>query len=309
MSKKIRPTSIALLLVLILSTSTSSLLAREKPSLLVVPARKRVVKLAFDMARMRSVFLVSYQQGDDDATPFMHIWDSSRRQWLQTDIERYREAVHFSVTPETVFLLGTPKEFPAALQDASGWAKNIVRMENLSPAELVNELNDHMHFSSREWRELARNHSLKLDDRNTLRRRYGRYGPPGSKNTSPRIEIEEEQSSAPITLQPMEKPLAIEKPNIETPALILEPIEEPAPAETPTLILQPIEDPEIIEEIKIDTKDLPKEAPAPAAAAAEAATEIQAPKGVSKPAIPEPAWDTGPEPGAVAADALIPANK
>jgi hypothetical protein len=286
MNKRVRSKSVAILLLLILFSSAFTAAAKNKPSLLVVPARQQAVELAFDMARMRSVFLVSYQQDEEDAAPFMHIWDSTRRQWLETDIERYREAVHFSVTPATVFLLGTPKEFPAVLQEASGWAETVVRMENLSPADLINQLDSHMNFSSREWRQLARNYKLKLKDSNSERRRYGRYGPPGSKTALPPIKIEEEDPSGPLILEPIETPGPV-----ETPALILEPIEETEKVEIPEL-----EKPEAV---------LPEEPPAPAAVVKEIEIETPAPEPVAKPTVPEP----GPEPGAAADDKLDPADK
>ena len=308
--------------------------ARQGPYLLVIPARKQAVELAFDMARMRSVYLISYQQRQD-ASPFMHIWDASRRQWLETDAERYSAAVHFTVKPSTVFLLGTPKEFPPVLNDASTWADVVIRMDDLSPANVLNELDRHLDFSPREWRTLARRHKLTLKDHNYMRRRYGKYGPPGSEPKRPPVKIEVEQPDVPLINEPAIQPLEEKEPEAtgeEQPLLILEAIEEAAPTEMPEPAIQeapadPVptmiestsgtareEAPELIlnaiEEEQPEPA-LPQKPVQPVPAVEEKVPEPAAPPAADEvdQTVPEPEWDTGPEPVLGSGQSDDPASK
>ena len=174
---------------------------------LVVPAKHTIVQLAFNIARIRPVSLVSYDKGEDAASPVMHVWENSPGSWRRISVEEYGEGNLFSVKPERVMLLGDDDDLPSVIMDASSWSEP-VRIPTVSIVDLINTLNTYFEFSAREWRFLAKEHGLKLKDHNEDLRRYGRYGKPGSKKepVMPELiekEMSSDESDAPDKLEPL----------------------------------------------------------------------------------------------------------
>ncbi len=157
----------------------------EAPTILVVPARYTIVQLSFDIAGVRSVFLVSYGGDSGSVARPMHIWDSKTRKWVETNIEEYSTADIFETTPQRIILVGSDEDLPSVLVEASFWCPDVKRIPTLNIVTLVNTLNESLKFTPREWKWLAKRYKLKLKDLNAERRRYGKYGKPGEKTKVP----------------------------------------------------------------------------------------------------------------------------
>ncbi len=176
MSKQMRFLTLILLSITLCSQGFGA--PPEDPVVVVVPARKQIMSLAFDVAALRPTFLISYQNLGKNVAPFMHIWDANERIWRETNPDFYHRGLHFSAAPNTVYLLGAGDEVPSTLSTQPSWAKNQVRLSELDAVSIVNAFSDSLNFSAKEWQWLARRHKLELKDLNEQRRRYGRYGPP-----------------------------------------------------------------------------------------------------------------------------------
>jgi hypothetical protein len=98
------------------------------------------------------------------------------------------------------------------------------RIASLTPVDLLNELNRDLAFTPMEWRWLAKRYGLTLTDLNAERRRYGKYGPPGSKPVKP-------QPSAGVEMPPAAPPpagKALEPVGAPAPVFDVKPAEPPA---------------------------------------------------------------------------------
>ena len=176
MSKQMRFLTLIILSVTVCSQSFGA--QPEDPVVVLVPARKQIMNLAFDVAALRPTFLISYQNLGKNVAPFMHIWDANERVWRETNQDFYHQGLHFAAAPGTVYILGAGDETPNTLSTQPSWAKNLVRLSELNAVSIMNAFSDSLNFSAKEWQWLARRHNLELKDLNEQRRRYGRYGPP-----------------------------------------------------------------------------------------------------------------------------------
>jgi hypothetical protein len=162
---------------------------------LVVPAKYTIVQLAFNVARMRPVSLVSYDRGEDAASPVMHVWNSSGcGSWVRITVEEYGEGNIFPVQPQRIMLVGDDDDLPSVIMDASSWAEP-VRIPTVSIVDLINTLDTSFDFTPREWKFLAKEHGLKLKDHNKDLRRYGKYGKPGTEKRPKMPELIQEEMS------------------------------------------------------------------------------------------------------------------
>jgi len=189
--------------------------------LLVIPARYTVVQFAFDIARMRSVYLAAYDTEGKDDSLVLHVWDSEAREWVRTNLDEYRSGAIFLTKPKSVVIVGTGERVPAGIGEASSWGGKVRQVSTLGIADMANALHAELSFDAAEWRWLARRYGLKLQDRNAERRRYGRYGPPGSRRERPVQKNVEEDVVMPRPV--VEKPVMEEKP---FPSLKEVPVEE-----------------------------------------------------------------------------------
>jgi hypothetical protein len=163
---------------------TESSIAKEPeaPAVLVIPARPAIVKLAFDIAGLRkSTALICYQIVQGSASPAVSIWDARGQDWVKTSLNDYASGGIFDPVPQQAILVGTDSDILAVIERSSSWSKKVIRVPSLNIMNVVNALDEALTFSPEEWTYLARTYDLKLQDQNAERRRYGKYGKPGSK--------------------------------------------------------------------------------------------------------------------------------
>jgi hypothetical protein len=146
-------------------------------ALIVAPSRYPVLSFCFDVATLRPIYLVAYDETTGTAAPRLHVWDSSVKQWIKLDLARYRSGDPFiNPPPSYVVLIG--KDVATRIGAPLPEGAEVCPIYSADPASLANGLNDFMHFETGEWRWLARRHDIKVEDTNAERRRYGKYGKP-----------------------------------------------------------------------------------------------------------------------------------
>ena len=207
-----------LLLVAMFAAADGSLAGTRSESALVIPARYRVVKLAFDVANLTGAQLISYQVVPGKPDPVLHIWRGT--EWLELPLQEYMSGA-FLPQPKTVTVVGSDADVPPAGVEYGGRAK-LVRVGTVDVVGMVTDYDKVYQFTAVEWQWLAERNGLKLVDENSERRRYGRYGRPGS-------EAQPEPAPAPRPAAQI-KPLPPDL-SAPAPAVIAAPI-VPAPAAT-----------------------------------------------------------------------------
>ena len=199
-------------------------------TLIVIPARYTVVQFAFDVAKLRQVYLVAYDTEGKSQALVLYVWDSGAGEWLRTSLEEYRSGAIFLTQPERVIVIGADQDVPAGMMDASLWSDEVGRIPSIKIVDMVNGMHQAFSFKASEWRWLAKRYKLELEDRNEERRRYGRYGPPGRKQRQPDLSHPE-------------------------PDVVVMPMSLDAPAMVPVMP----EEPELGERAPVVEKDLPEE--------------------------------------------------
>jgi hypothetical protein len=182
--KKMRISLLAILLVAGLGSTVRA--GSKDRAVIVMPVRYTVVQFAFDVARIRPVELLAYDKGASDEPLLLHVWDAAGSNWKPAEVAAYRDGSLFARTPKRVFLVGGEADLPAELAAAPAWAKDVTPIPSLKVLDMANTMNRKLKFSNREWKKLAKRHNLELIDDNAERRRYGRYGKPGTKYSGPR---------------------------------------------------------------------------------------------------------------------------
>jgi len=211
-------------------------------TVIVMPARTRVVQLAFQVARVKDVALVAYNNSPTLAAPLVHVWNG--REWLPIGIEEYVSGTFLPSAVEHVFVLGDSTSLPAAMTEAPSWAKHVHKTADLNVANLLNEFGPVLKFNSAEWRWLAEQNGLQITDRNAERRRYGRWGksdvetPTLKPAQSPVVELPPE-APVPAATKEQTTPLTTPEVKVETPkeptAAKVSEAPKPAPA-APTVM-------------------------------------------------------------------------
>ena len=216
MSSRVR-LSTAVLSVLVLASGTSSSLAADVPTtVLVIPAKPSIVAFCADVAMMRPMDVVSYEVSRKTNAPALtlNLWNGNSREWTRTTLEDYRSGSIFREMPARVVLVGNNEGVLADLRGASVAMGEISKVSNLDTMGLANGLNGIFTFTTSEWKFLARKYELKLKDLNSERRRYGKYGPPGSTTSVPMPKVDDEKpfkGPAPLDLPPAEPVLPATK--------------------------------------------------------------------------------------------------
>ena len=199
----------------------SAALARPKlnqeTTLLIVPARPRMVQLAFDLADLRPTVVLSYRMETRKADPLLFVWKDGGWQYVSSD--DFRERRFVTECPRQVIMIGDDQTLPALLEEEAAWGADVTRLKTLAVADLINGMNPVFRFTDREWKWLAKRYDLTLTDINAPRREFNPYDIPRSKlplatkefkqkkgDTPPAVLIE---SPAEATAQPKAK---IEKP-------------------------------------------------------------------------------------------------
>jgi len=171
-------------------TSALDAVASSRPSaVLVIPARQRIVKLAFEIARLKDVCLVSYSSSLTQQSTLIHVWNGEK--WEPIDTDAYAAGSFMSGEPKTLIVIGDSTTLPAQLAGEPSWCRNVHKTAKLDTASLVNELGGILKFESGDWEWIAAREGLKLTDRNEERRRYGRWGAPGKEQESRMLPSEE----------------------------------------------------------------------------------------------------------------------
>jgi hypothetical protein len=205
----------------------SSALARPKhaqeTTLVIVPARPRIVQLAMDLANMRPVVVLSCRGDARAANPLLFVWTNGAWQYVSAD--DFRERRFVSEWPRQVIMIGDDHALPAMLEDEVACGANVTRLKTLSLADLINGMEPVFHFTDREWKWLARRYDLNLTDINAPRREFNPYDIPRSKLPLETKDFKHKKGDAPPAVL------------IESPAGVSAPVEagavQPAPATLP----------------------------------------------------------------------------
>jgi len=186
--------------------------AKQKPTLLVLPARYTVVQFSFDVAQLRPVYLVAY--GDDGD---MHVWDKETDEWVGIGPDEYASGELFTTPPAVTVIVGPGQTLPEAVASTPSDSGIVRRIPTLDLKDVVNGLHGVMKFRADEWHWLADRYGFKLKDRNAGRRRWGRYGPPGAKKKKQSRRV---PMPAPVpVVETMNDPAPEIEPIGETPAI------------------------------------------------------------------------------------------
>jgi hypothetical protein len=148
-------------------------------TVIVLPARQRIVQVGFHVNQISRVTLVSYAAGSNPQSPLLHTWNG--HSWTHIGIDDYLGGTFLPANPERVILIGSTGVLPARLAVDPVWAGAVQRIPSLDTATIVNELGQTLKFSTGSWRWIAEQNGLQVEDTNAQRRRYGKYGPPGQK--------------------------------------------------------------------------------------------------------------------------------
>ncbi len=204
-------------------------------SIMVVPARKRLVQLAFKIAQCKEIGLVTYNTSPGLSAPLLHAWNG--REWIQISMDDYVEGRFMSGDPKHVFLLGDVSSLPLQMMDGPTWYKGLNRITTFDTATIVNQMGNVLHFSARQWKWLAEIYGMKIKDESTEQRRYGRWGAPGKEVdlTPNKLETVVLPPAPLITDFTVEKKAApVSSVKVEEPQAKIEPVkaEMPLPPQT-----------------------------------------------------------------------------
>ncbi|MBU0714299.1 MAG: hypothetical protein KJ964_02950 [Verrucomicrobia bacterium] len=195
----------------------------QETTLVIVPARPRMVQLAFDLADMRPVVVLSCRGDARAANPLLFVWTNGAWQYVSPD--DFRERRFVSEWPRQIIMIGDDHALPALLEDEAAWGADVTRLKTLSLADLINGMDPVFHFTDREWKWLARRYDLNLTDINAPRREFNPYDIPRSKLPLETKDFKQKKGDVPPAVL------------IESPAEVSAPAEraavQPAPVTLP----------------------------------------------------------------------------
>jgi hypothetical protein len=146
-------------------------------TVLLIPARSMVIQIAFDLASIRNVSVVTYQRSDASGLTYLHRWNDGS--WVPTDAATFQALGYAGVSPRRLVVIRSEQDTPPSeVIDGADWATQTTRLDTLDSSSIVNTLGTVLGFRAGEWEWMADRHGLTLIDRNAQRRRFGRYGPP-----------------------------------------------------------------------------------------------------------------------------------
>jgi hypothetical protein len=185
-----------------LGTLAYSSLAADVPTVLVIPAKPSVVAFCTDVAMMRNVDVVSYEMTKKTTNApsvlVLNLWNGKGADWTKIGLEEYKAGSIFKEMPKRVIFVGDNQE----VKTASSAMGDLSAIPNLDTMGLANGLNDIFKFTSSQWKYLSKHYELKLKDLNWERRRYGKYGPPGSKLSAPMPQEAKSLELPPVEPEP-----------------------------------------------------------------------------------------------------------
>lgn len=195
-------------------------------TLIVAPARYSVIQMAFDLIKKRPAVLVSYRGEASTPDPLLYAWNGA--EWVYVSLQDYRDVRFLQDSPRQVVLLGDENTLPAALKDATGWARDVQTVKALDNAALVNEFGRLFKWTPAEWSWFAARYNLKLQDEAEPYRRSSWYDQPG-----PLPRDGAKKNIAPPTFEPSAPKEAVKVPEVQAPEIPPVKIEEaPARADT-----------------------------------------------------------------------------
>jgi hypothetical protein len=292
MTRKHSLCHVAVVAALSAAVVAEALAGTATPStILVMPARRRLVELASQIIRIKDVGLVAYDNRADLAEPLLHIWNGS--EWLQISVDDYVAGNFMSGEPQRLIVLGDQNTLPSRMAADPAWCRDVRRISTLDTAPLLNELDKTLKFSGPQWRWLADQNGLELVDHNAERRRYGRWGASGKEAVPPpskpsKLELPPSPPTAlRSTVEPATTPAAApvkEEPQAAVPAT------EPAIKDVEAAPVAAPETPEVKPEAKVEAVEAPEAKPEdkPEAPPAEDAPAVK-PEAKAEPAAPEAA--------------------
>jgi hypothetical protein len=264
-------------------------------TLLVVPARQRMIQLAFDMQSLRNAEVVCWRATSNPDAPLLSRWTG--KIWEPITLAQFRSGDALARKPQKTIFMGL--DTPTSLTDAS--LPGIARFETFDTAMLVNNLDAFYAFTDSEWRLLSKRYGFMLRDTNARIRQQNRYKqPPPQEPVSKRTPVRFDKDPAPATvIEPAE--IGLPEP-VMPPPVMPEPYQRPpapaAPA-APKVVVPEVVVPEVVAPAPVAP-----DAPAPAA---PAAPEVVVPEVVvpAQPATPEVIVPEVVVPAQPAAPALI----
>lgn len=177
----------------------SSRAAAQAPTAVVVPARYRMVELAFDLARFRGAELFSYFENTAPGKdPSLFRWTGSA--WAPVSLEDFGRRVSGRPAAQKVIFIGA--DTPPVVLNAAADSPGLIMFKTYDLASLVNSLHVVYSFTAGEWQYFADHYNFVLRDLNAGRRQYGRYGPPGSRAVPPPAEDPGEGQDRPAQITP-----------------------------------------------------------------------------------------------------------
>lgn len=205
----------------VLAGSRAGVAPREGATLMVVPARLRVIQVAFDMIQLRSVSVVAYSGNVKSTRPLLHKWNGS--EWCYVSLDEFSEGSFVESAPSRVILIGGDEALPSVLVQGVAWCSDTERIESLNVADLINALDRSFKFKDREWKRLASRYGLTLIDINEERRASNPYDirrselplktlefKQGKDDIAPAVVVEEKEVEAPVVEEEIEA-VVIEK--------------------------------------------------------------------------------------------------
>lgn len=164
-------------------------------TVLIVPARPAVLQFAFDLAEMRDITIVSFRGKVNAEKALIHVWQ--RNKWQYVAYEDFCSLRFAGRPPKTAIVIGDDQTVPKTLLQDMAWPCKIERMQTLNAADLLNGMDKHFIFSSREWKRLADSYGLKLEDVNEPKRSFNPYNIPRSKMPLESYELKQGKDEAP----------------------------------------------------------------------------------------------------------------
>jgi len=274
--------SVLMVLALVVTGDLAWAGSATPESIMVIPARQRMVQLAFEISRYKEVGLVTYNTSPALSAPLIHVWNG--QEWIQISMEDYVEGRFMSGDPKHVFLLGDASSIPLKMMEGPTWYKDLNRITNLDIAMIINQVGNVLHFNSRQWKGLADTYGLKIEDQNTERRRYGRWGAPGKeKELKPNTLENTILPPVPMVASPIVEKKTEPVPSIksEEPKAKMEPVKAEMPLPPKIEAPAPTADKSAV---PINVTIKPEQAKADAPASAPAKVEPPAPATPAAPA-------------------------
>lgn len=153
--------------------------ARSGLTVLVIPARPRVIQLAMDLKTIQPVEVIAYRGNAKTAEPYLFRWTGA--DWSYVSLQEFAGKTFTTRTPAAVALVGDAQALPPVIAQSVDWCKNVMRLETLNVAELLNSLAPALQLKERDWKWLAARYNLDLIDANAERRDHNPYNVPRSK--------------------------------------------------------------------------------------------------------------------------------